>query len=40
MNIVIGTGIFLGAQGLVNLLNIIRHAGLEKEDNFFEEDKN
>ena len=29
---IIGIGIFLGSQGLVNILNIIRTAGLKSED--------
>jgi len=33
IQLVIGVGIFFGAQGLVNLLNSIRNAGLIKKDN-------
>lgn len=33
---IIGLGIFLGSQGLVNFLDNIRHAGLKREEDFSE----
>lgn len=33
---IVGLGIFLGSQGLVNFLNAIRTAGLKKEDDYEE----
>ncbi|AFM41473.1 hypothetical protein Desaci_2529 [Desulfosporosinus acidiphilus SJ4] len=35
---IIGLGIFLGSQGLVNLLDGIRHAGLNREKHFEDND--
>jgi hypothetical protein len=35
---IIGLGIFLGSQGLVNLLNAIRYSGLNREKHFEDND--
>ena len=35
---IVGLGIFLGSQGLVNFLNSIRTAGLKREDNYEEKE--
>ncbi|MHB8127179.1 MAG: hypothetical protein ACYDEJ_16410 [Desulfitobacteriaceae bacterium] len=35
---IVGLGIFLGSQGLVNFLNIIRTAGLKRKDDYEEKE--
>lgn len=36
--IILGTGVFFGSQGLVNILNMVRYAGLKREDDSSEKD--
>jgi hypothetical protein len=38
VQLIVGLGIFLGSQGLVNFLNTIRTAGLKREDDYEEKE--